>query len=146
MHSRRAFSLWGGEPTNNKRMIDCRSVTSLLNWACLVVIFMMTSSNGSIFHVTGPLCRPFVRGIHRSQVNSPKKGQWRGALIFSFICAWINARVNNREAGDLRHHRAHYDNIVMYMCAIHLIFTNPIWVVMLVADGLTSSTLCLLMA
>ena len=33
---------------------------------------------------------PFVRGIHRSPVNSPHKGQWRGALIFSFICAWIN--------------------------------------------------------
>ena len=33
---------------------------------------------------------PFVRGIHRSQVNSPHKDQWRGALIFSLICAWIN--------------------------------------------------------
>ena len=27
---------------------------------------------------------PFVRGIHRSPVNSPHKGQWRGALMFSF--------------------------------------------------------------
>ena len=26
---------------------------------------------------------PFVRGIHRSPVNSPHKGQWRGALMFS---------------------------------------------------------------
>ena len=25
---------------------------------------------------------PFVWGIHRSPVNSPHKGQWRGALIF----------------------------------------------------------------
>ena len=33
---------------------------------------------------------PFVRGIHRSPVNSPHKGQWRGALMFSLICAWIN--------------------------------------------------------
>ena len=33
---------------------------------------------------------PFVRGIHRSPVNSPHKGQWRGALMFSFICVWIN--------------------------------------------------------
>ena len=32
---------------------------------------------------------PFVRGIHRSPVSSPHKGQWRGALIFSLICAWI---------------------------------------------------------
>ena len=27
---------------------------------------------------------PFVRGIHRSPVNSPHKGQWRGALMFFF--------------------------------------------------------------
>ena len=43
---------------------------------------------------------PFVMGIHRSPVNSPHKGQWRGALLFSLICAWINAWVNTREAGD----------------------------------------------
>ena len=56
---------------------------------------------------------PFVRGIHRSPVNSPHKGQWRGALMFSLICVWINGWVNNREAGDLRRYRAHYDVIVM---------------------------------
>ena len=56
---------------------------------------------------------PFVRGIHRSPVNSPHKGQWRGALMFSLICVWINDWVNNREAGDLRRYRAHYDVIVM---------------------------------
>ena len=55
----------------------------------------------------------FVRGIPRSPVNSHHKGQWRGALIFSLICAWINGWVNNGEAGDLRPHRAHYDVIVM---------------------------------
>ena len=32
---------------------------------------------------------PFVWGIHRSPVNSRHKGQWRGALMFSLICAWI---------------------------------------------------------
>ena len=46
-------------------------------------------------------------------VISPHKGQWRGALMFSLICAWINDWVNNREAGDLRGMRAHYDVIVM---------------------------------
>ena len=56
---------------------------------------------------------PFVRGIHRSPVNSPHKGQWRGALMLSLICAWINDWVNNREAGDLRRNRVHYDVIVM---------------------------------
>ena len=57
---------------------------------------------------------PFVRGIHRSPVNSPHKGQWRGALMFTLICARINGWVNNREAGDLRRNPAHYDVIVMY--------------------------------
>ena len=41
---------------------------------------------------------PFVLGIHRSPVNSPHKGQWRGALMFS---------------GDLRRHRTHYGVTVL---------------------------------
>ena len=57
---------------------------------------------------------PFVRGIHRSPVNSSHKGQWRGALVFSLICVWINGWVNNREAGDLRRSHAHYDVIEMW--------------------------------
>ena len=56
---------------------------------------------------------PFVRGIHWSPVNSPHNGHWHGALMFSLICAWLNGWVNNREAGDLRHHRAHYHVAVM---------------------------------
>ena len=44
---------------------------------------------------------PFVWGIHRSPVNSPHKGQWRGALMFSFICARMNGWENTREAGDI---------------------------------------------
>ena len=53
---------------------------------------------------------------HRSPVNSPHKGQWRGALVFSLICAWINGWVNKRWAGDLRHHHTHYDVTVIYTC------------------------------
>ena len=56
---------------------------------------------------------PFVWGIHRGPVNSPHKGQWRGALMFSMICVWINGWVNNGEVGDLRRYRAHYDVTVM---------------------------------
>ena len=63
---------------------------------------MMTSSNGNIFRVTGPLCWEFT---------GP-----RGALIY----AWINDWVNNREAGDLRRHRAHYE--VIEMQYMHLIY------------------------
>ena len=51
--------------------------------------------------------------------NSPVTGEfpaqslWRGALMFSLICAWINGWVNNREAGDLRRHCAYYNAIVI---------------------------------
>ena len=74
-------------------------------------IVMMTSSNGSIF----PRYWPIVRGIHRSPANSPHKGKWRGALTFSLICACIYGWVNNRKAGDLRRHHAHYDVTVMHL-------------------------------
>ena len=60
-----------------------------------------------------PRCWPFVRGIRRSLVNSPHKCQWRGGLMISLNCVWINSCINNREAGDLRRYRAHYDVIVM---------------------------------
>ena len=59
---------------------------------------------------------PFVRGIHQSPVNSPHKGQWRGALLFSLICVWTNSWVNYRDAGDLRRHYVSYDVFVMERC------------------------------
>ena len=61
---------------------------------------------------------PFVRGSHRSPVNSPHKGQWRRALLFSLICTWKNGWVNNGEAADLRRHHAHYDVIIMKIALI----------------------------
>ena len=66
----------------------------------------------------------FVRGIHRSPVNSPHKGQWRGALVVSLICAWMTGWVNNREAGDLRRHLANYDVTVMADDIFKYIFLN----------------------
>ena len=48
------------------------------------------------FRVISPT---FVRGIHLSLVNFPHNCKWRGALIFSLICAWINGWLNNRETG-----------------------------------------------
>ena len=65
---------------------------------CQIFIkIMMTSSNGNIFRVTGP------RWIPRTKVS--------GVELWCFL--WINGWVNNREAGDLRRYRAHYDVIVM---------------------------------
>ena len=74
------------------------------------IFIMKTSSNGNIFRVSGRLCGKFTTGL---RVNSPHKVQWRGALMFSLICTWINAGVNDREAGDSRCYRSHYDVTVM---------------------------------
>ena len=63
-----------------------------------------------------------------SPVNSPHKGQWRGALMFSLICARINGWVNNCEAGDSRRHRAHYYVIVMSVklfCRVDVYLMKP---------------------
>ena len=56
----------------------------------------------------------FVKGIHRSSVDSPYKGQWRIALMFSLICAWTNGWGNSWDAGDLRRHRVHCNVTVMW--------------------------------
>ena len=67
---------------------------------------MMTSSNETLFRVTGPLYGEFTcqRWIPRTKASD--------AELLCFLC-WINGWVNNREAGDLKRHRAHNDVIVM---------------------------------
>ena len=71
---------------------------------------MMTSSNGSIFRVTGHLCGELtgLRWIPRTMASDAD-----GAFMFSLICVWINGWVNNRQAGDLGRYWAHYDVTVM---------------------------------
>ena len=83
-----------------------------------ICALLVTSSNENIFRIIDWL---YVRGIHRSPVNSPHKrlvvrtfdisfgtglDKLSHALKFSLICAWINDWGNNRMAGDLRRHRA----------------------------------------
>ena len=58
----------------------------------------------------------FLKGIQRYVTNGfdfPHKGQWRGALMFSLICAWTNGWANNRYTADLKRHSAHYDVTVI---------------------------------
>ena len=69
---------------------------------------MMTSSNGNVFRVTGLLCGEFT-----SPGEFPTQRPVTRSFDFSLICVWINGWVNNREAGDLRRNRGHYDVIVM---------------------------------
>ena len=83
-------------------------------WCCVAVSFMLYHDD-VIKWKPFPCYWPYVQGIHRLPVNSPHKGQWSRALMFSLIYAWINGWVNNCEAGDLRHHHAHYEVIVMWI-------------------------------
>ena len=88
--------------------------------------FLMFYRNGFLSSMDGATCRDdvikwkyfpcywsFVRAIHRWPVNSPHKCQWRGALMLSLICTWMNGWVNNGEVGDLRRHHTHYDVTVI---------------------------------
>ena len=80
-------------------------------------------------HIQGPLWR-----IHLSLVNSPHKGQWHGALMFSLICTLKNSSINSCESGDLRCHHTHYDEvIIMYRhCSVCFrywsILTMSFWI------------------
>ena len=75
---------------------------------------------------------PFVRGIHRWPVNSPHKGQWRGALILSLICA-LNKRMSKQSWGwwfetPLRSLWRHWDDPrkpCFSLAYCHLIIPRP---------------------
>ena len=80
---------------------------------CTIIVQGPISHDDVIKWKHFPRYWPFVRGIHRSLVNSLNKGQWCGALMLSLIFNWTNGWVNNKDAGDLRRYRAHYDVTVM---------------------------------
>ena len=69
---------------------------------CVCMTFIFMHHDDVIKWKHFPRYWPFVRRIHWPPVNSPHKGQWRRALMFSLICAWTNGWVNNRGSGDLR--------------------------------------------
>ena len=69
----------------------------------------MTSSNRKMFRVTVPLCVEFTS--HRW--IRPTKASDVELWCFLWSAPWLNAWINNRDAGDLRRHLAHYGGIVM---------------------------------
>ena len=77
--------------------------------------YMMTSSNGNIFRVAGPLCGEFTGHQWIPRTKASDAELW---CFHDLIWAWMNGWVNNCEAGDLGRHRAHHDVIVM------ICFTN----------------------
>ena len=78
---------------------------------CCSNVFCVAITSDTLVHDDVIKWKHFPR--YWSPVNSPHKGQWRGALMFSLICVGINGWVNNRKAGDLRRHSTNYDVIVM---------------------------------
>ena len=73
-----------------------------LNTCCGI---MMTSSNGNVFRLTGPLCGEFTGHWWIPLTKASDSELW----CFLWSALWINGWVNNREAGDLRRHCTHYD-------------------------------------
>ena len=107
------YTLYTSNANREKNICVTLDVRRILPYAIvLVCCFNLQRHDDVIKWKHLPRFWSFVRGIHRSPVNSPHKGQWRGALMFSLICVWINDKVNSRKAGDLRRYRAHYDVIV----------------------------------
>ena len=132
----------GDEPLPDPE-VDISLMHTHLNWPQWVDLrfsihnysWLSNISTVLINHITDDVIKwkrcprywPFVWGIHRSPVNSPHKGQWRVALMFSLICVWIYGWVNIREAGDLRRYLAHYDVIAMLCFLFYLIIIYFLW-------------------
>ena len=72
----------------------------------------LSTLSTTIIHIL-VISRPYVtQYAQRSTIAMVKlQPDW----MFSLICVWINGWVNNREAGDLRRHRGHYDVNVMWI-------------------------------
>ena len=110
-----------------KHILQCsiqnrKAIISVLNgtlWVCEIGLLSSVRLNFVVQHDDVIKWKhftwnwPFVWGIHRSPVNSPHKGQWRGDFMFSLIGVWINDWANNRDLGGMRRHHAHYDFSVM---------------------------------
>ena len=76
---------------------------------------MMTSSNRKIFHVIGPL---WGESTGHRWIPLTKASDAELDVFFERL----NKRLNNRDAGDLRRHRAHYDVIVTDKSSLHMVF------------------------
>ena len=104
------LGIWRGETQNTCVCVCPRLSQIACRWTSLSYkSVMMTSSNGNIFRVTGPLCGEFTghRWIPRTKASDAEL--W----CFLWSALWINGWVNNRDAGDLRRNRTYYDVIVI---------------------------------
>ena len=110
-----------------EKMFSCKAVTA--GGLALLGVWTSVGDDDVIQWKQFPCYWSFVRRIHWSPVNSPHKGQWRGAFMISLICAWTKDWVNTRDAGNLRRCRAHYDDAVMdsdeIICVSYMHYIGP---------------------
>ena len=88
---------------------ELMSRSSMIPCEIRIVVCMTTSSYGNIFRVTGPLCGEFTGRRWIPLTKARDTELW----CFLWYVPEKNGWVNNREAGNLRRHRAHYIVIVM---------------------------------
>ena len=96
------------------RLATATGFQELCMYVCVRVCVINSYSHDDVIKWRHfPCYWPFVRGFHRTAVESLHNDQWRGALMFSLICAWTDIWANNRDAGDLRRYCTHYDVTVV---------------------------------
>ena len=74
------LALWAGD-----------SPVTLLSLSCNTAAPVERTHDDVIKWEHFPRYWHLVRVIHQPSLNSPHKGQWRKALVFSLICAWKKA-------------------------------------------------------
>ena len=102
------FDFFNDTKSNKTSYMNILIVNDVWLPTCLT-FHMMTSSNGNIFRVDGPLCGEFTGHRWILLTKASDAELW----CFLWYAPWINGWVTNREAGDFRRHCAHYYVIVM---------------------------------
>ena len=103
----------GEQQISHVSILDLTAISMRL---CSYASIMMASSNENIF-ASLALCEGNPSAVPWLPVGLFHKGQRRRALMFSLIYARTNGSVNNRDAGDLIHHPAHY-GVAAIWCVI----------------------------
>ena len=85
---------WLGQQWSYNNAMQCHNYATQ---CCDIMQYMMTSSNGNIFRVTGPLYGEFT-GHRRIPLTKASDAE---LSCFLWSAPWIKGWVNNREAGDL---------------------------------------------
>ena len=129
IHSHRLL-LWSRTSWRCVVCMDIALFLSYRNWAslnCLThFLFLRDTEKVMImrpdrYSIVVWICRTYHDDVIKWK-HFPR--HWPLCGEFSLICVWINGWVNNREAGDLRRHRGHYD--VNVMIKMYVEYQGPV--------------------